>query len=260
MLAALISSLLFAQAAGPPPLEQVRLESCLGQAREDPATAISEASSWLQGVGAPESSYPQQCLGYAYTLLLRWDAAERAFLTAREQELAANSLRRAQLATMAGNAALADNRGEAAMAALTLAASDAQASGDRALRSVVETDRARALVLLERQPDAEAALASARTFDSQNALAWLLSATLARRLGRLDEAQGFIATAHALKPDDGETGLEAGVIAMLQGREDAAAASWRSVLEVDPDSLTADIARGYLAQVEQPAAERPAEQ
>jgi tetratricopeptide (TPR) repeat protein len=254
MLSALFHSLLFAQAvsgsAGAAvPLEQLRLDQCLARARGDPATAIAEASTWLGETGGAEASYPQQCLGYAYTLLLRWDAAERTFLAARDAELESNRFRRAQLATMAGNAALADGRGDAALIALALAAADAQASGDAALRSIVETDRARALVMQGSEGEAEAVLAAARSLDAQNALAWLLSATLARRVGKLDEAQAFIETAAALAQDYPEVGLEAGVIAMLQGREDAAAASWRSVVEVEPNSEAAAAARGYLAQL-----------
>ena len=52
-------------------------------------------------------------------------------------------------------------------------------------------------------------------------------------------------------------GLEAGVIAMLQGREDAPEASWRSVLAVEPDSDTAATARDYLAQLAAPPSEEP---
>jgi len=264
MLPALFHSLLLAQAVSGPasglvPLEQARLDLCLDQARGDPGAAITEAGTWLSEAGGPERSYPQQCLGYAYTMLLRWEAAERAFLAARELEGATAHLRRAQLATMAANAALAEGRADAALVALALAATDAAAAGDAGLRSVVETDRARALVLQGGEAEAEAVLAAARTLDAQNALAWLLSATLARRLGMLDEAQGFIQTAVALSRDYPENGLEAGVIAMLQGREDAAAASWRSVIELEPDSVTADIARRYLAQLAEPAAEAASE-
>ena len=256
MLSTVFHSLLLGQAASAAvPVEQIRLEQCLDQARGEPAAAISEASTWLGETSGAAASYPQQCLGYAYAMLLRWEAAERAFLAAREAELASNPLRRAQLATMAANAALAESRAEAGLAALGLAATDAAASGDVALRSIVETDRARALVMQGNEGEAEAVLAAARMLDAQNALAWLLSATLARRLGKLAEAQGFIETAAALEPDYPEAGLEAGVIAMLQGREDAAAASWRSVVELEPESLTAEIARGYLAQLEEPAAE-----
>jgi Flp pilus assembly protein TadD len=254
MLSALFQSLLFAQAAAAQvPLEQVRLNLCLDHARSEPAGAITEAGTWLAEASGPERSYPQQCLGYAYTMLLRWDAAERAFLAAREAESANAHVRRARLATMAANAALAEGRGDAALAALALAGTDAAATGDAGLRSIVETDRARALVAQGNQGEAEAVLAAARTLDPQNTLAWLLSATLARRLDKLAEAQQLIETAGALSPNLPEIGLEAGVIAMLQGREDAAAASWRSVIELEPDGATAETARGYLAQLAEPA-------
>ena len=76
MLSSLLHALLFAQAVSAAvPLEQLRLDQCLTQARGDPATAIAEASTWLRETGGAEASYPQQCLGYAYTLLLRTVAA-----------------------------------------------------------------------------------------------------------------------------------------------------------------------------------------
>ena len=256
MLPALFHSLLFAHAASAPiPLEQVRLDFCLDKARADPGAAMIEASTWLGETSGASASYPQQCLGYAYTMLQRWDAAEQAFLAAHEAGPEADRFRRAQLATMAANAALADGRADAALISLAIAASDAEGAGDAALRSVVETDRARALVLQGREAEAEGVLAAARTLDGQNAMAWLLSATLARRLGKLDEAQALIATAAALSPDYPEVGLEGGVIAMLQGREEAAATSWRSVIAVEPGSEAAATARGYLAQLSEPATE-----
>ena len=251
MLAPLLHSLLFAQAAATPaPLEQVQLEQCLDKARGDPATAMAEASSWLGETSGAPSSYPQQCLGYAYTLLLRWDAAEHAFLAAREAELETSHFRRAQLATMAANAALAENRGEAALPALGLAATDAALSGDAGLRAVVETDRARALVQQGREGEAEAVLAAARSFDGQNALAWLLSATLSRRMGDLVAAQAQIVRAAELDPRSRAVGLEAGVIAVLAGQDEAARKSWQSVVEASPESAEAEIARGYLAQLD----------
>lgn len=259
MLTALFHSLLFAQAAYPTvPIEETRLELCLDHARGEPAAAITEANTWLAEASGPGKSYPQQCLGYAYAMLLRWDAAERAFLAARELEAEFEYFRRAQLAAMAANAALAENRADAALVALALAANDAAAADDAGLRALVETDRARALVVQGNPGEAEAVLAAARTLDPQSPLTWLLSATLARRMGKLDEAQGFIEIAAAIAPDYPETGLEAGVIAMLQGREEAAAASWRSVIELEPDGETAATARDYLAQLAEPVAVEPA--
>jgi Flp pilus assembly protein TadD len=244
-----------AAAAPPRTLAEDRLTVCLDRARVDPTTAIVEADAWANQTSGADSSYPQQCLGQAYTMLLRWDAAERSFLAARES--AAEPFRRARLATMAGNAALAGERAVDALAALDLAAADAAASGDAGLRAMVEVDRARAMVMQGREGEAEATLAAARTLDAQSPFAWLLSATLARRLGKLDDAQGFIETAAALSPDYPEIGLEAGVIAMLAGRAEAAEASWRSVVELAPDSEAAASARSYLAQAAELAAEEP---
>lgn len=240
----------------PRTLAEDRLALCLEQARTDPATAMAEASRWAGEASAAEASYPQQCLGMVYTSLLRWQAAEQAFLAARDAADPADRLRRAQLGTMAANAALAEDRAAAALAALDLAAADAEAAGDAALRAVIETDRARAQVLGGNEALAEAALASARALDPQNPLAWLLSATLARRLGKLDEAEGFISTTLALAPDNLEAALEAGVIAMLDGREASAAQSWSSLIGRAPSSEEAATARGYLAQLAGPAANR----
>lgn len=247
-------------AAAPLPPRSVaedRLSLCLGRARTDPTTAIVEASTWSTDASGSEDSYPQQCLGLAYTVLLRWPAAERAFVAAREAAGESDRFRRAQLATMAANAALADERPVDALASLELAAGDAAASADDGLRAMVEVDRARALVLQGREAEAEATLASARALDPQSPYAWLLSATLARRLGKLAEAQGHIETAAALSPGYPEVGLEAGVIAMLAGRREAAEASWRSVVELAPASAEAASARAYLAQASELSGEEP---
>jgi len=248
-----------AAAAPPRTLAEDRLSVCLNKARTDPTSAIVEASNWSSEASGADSSYPQQCLGLAYTVLLRWDAAERAFLAARDTAGADDHFRRAQLATMAGNAALAGERAVDALVALELAANDAAVSADDGLRAMVEVDRSRALVMQGREAEAEATLASARTLDPQSPSAWLLSATLARRLGKLDDAQSYIETAAALSPDYPETGVEAGVIAMLAGRPEAAEASWRSVIELAPESAAAASARSYLAQAaELAAADAPA--
>ncbi len=242
---------LAAQATAEPPRTSAddRLLVCLDSARTDPATAISEAGEWLAGTGGEQRSHPQQCLGMAYTALLRWQAAEQAFVAARDVLSAEARFRRAQLGAMAANAALADNRPAAALVLLDTAALDAEATGDDALHAIVQVDRARALAALDDEAGAGAALEQARTLDPQSPYAFLLSATLARRQGDLAAAQAFIETAAALAPDYPETGLEAGVIAMLDGREAAARASWESVVAIDPDSETAATARGYLAQI-----------
>jgi tetratricopeptide (TPR) repeat protein len=241
--------------AAPRTLAQDRLDLCMDKARNDPTTAIAEASAWERETRGVDASEAQQCLGVAYTALLRWQAAERAFLAARDATPADDAFRRAQLATMAGNAALAEGRGAAAQVALEMAAADAELTGNDALRAMVHVDLARALVLQGDATRADAALARARELDPQSPFAWLLSATLARRLEKLDDARKYIETAAALAPDYAETALEAGVIAMLSGDEDAARKNWSTVIALEPDEEAAATARGYLIQLDAPPAE-----
>lgn len=228
--------------------DEARFQECLKQARTDPATAIKTASTWAGEAAAESAAYPQQCLGHAYTSLLRWDAAERAFLTARETLGDNQHEWRARLALQAGNAALAGKRADAALFDMSLAERDL-GSTDPAIGAMIETDRARALVAAGRESDAVAALEKARGLDPQSPNAWLLSATLARRMDKLAEAQGYIETAARLAPKYPEIGLEAGVIAMLAGNREAAKASWESVVALAPDDEAGASAKAYLAQL-----------
>lgn len=232
--------------------DEARFDECLKQARTDPATAIDTASQWAAGAIGDTGAYPQQCLGHAYTSLLRWEAAERAFLTARETLGEGQHEWRARLAIQAANAALAENRADAALFDLTLAERDLGAA-DPGIAAMIEIDRARALVVASRESDAITALEKARSLDPQSPNAWLLSATLARRLGKLPEAQTYIETAAKLAPAYPEVGLEAGVIAMLSGNEAAARASWQSVIALAPADDAATNAKAYLAQLDAPA-------
>lgn len=237
----------------PATIEQDRLTVCLGQATGNPSDAIVTASTWLsEAHDAAERAFPQQCLGMAYTRLLRWRAAEQAFLEARSGTLEWNQTVRGRLAAMAGNSALAEGRAEDALAAFTLAEQDAAKAGDKLLAGEVQLDRSRALVALGRNEEADAALANARRDSPQNADAWLLSATLARRSGDLERAQAQIATAAGLDRTNPAIGLEAGVIAVLDGRDAAARQSWQSVVALAPDSAEAETARDYLKQLEEP--------
>lgn len=250
-----VLSLLLAQLAttAPPSLAQDRMTLCQQEARQDPASAILTASIWVNEGTTIERSLPLQCLGMAYTSLLRWQAAEEAFLSAREAAATTSPSGRARLAAMAGQAALADKRMDAALAAFDLAAADLAQTVNPALNGEIAADRARALVGLGRTADAASALEIARRDAPQLPSAWLLSATLARRTGDLAAAQGFIETAAALAPADPVIGLEAGVIAVLAGRDDAAHASWQSVIAAAPDTAEAEQAKAYLKQLEEPA-------
>lgn len=246
-----VLSLLFAQAAAPPTLDEDRLTVCLDQARSDPASAIAAADAWLAETAGPQRSLPRQCLGTAYVSLLRWDAAQAAFLAGRDERPATDHAGRARLGAMAGNAALAAGEHEGALAVFDRALADArEADISAALAGTIAADRARALVALGREDEAGAMLADARRDAPQQADVWLLSATLARRLDDLAQAQAHIETAAALAPDDAAIGLEAGLIAALTGRDDAARASWRSVIATHPASPESTAAAEYLAQLD----------
>lgn len=247
MLAALITSLAFAQAALPLAADEARLAECMEQARTDPASAIANASDWLRGAGGSDASYPQQCLGHVYVSLLRWDAAERAFVAARDARSPTDLDGRARLGAMAGNAALVNGDATGARALLEQASRDA---GDTGVGGEIAADMARALVALKRVDEADEALARARRLAPQYANGWLLSAALARRMERMDQARQFIATAAALDPQDPDIGLEAGVIAAMEGRDADARRNWQAVRQLAPHSPQAETAQAYLARID----------
>ena len=108
-------------------------------------------------------------------------------------------------------------------------------------------DRARALVALNRPADAEAALTTARKLSPENGTAWLLSATLARRMNKLPDALSYIQTTAALLPRDAAVALEAGNIAIAAGDEAAARKQWQQSIAIAPNSRQAATAKAQLA-------------
>lgn len=234
----------------PPPPATTRETDCLVLARSDPPAAIDFAEGWqAEAKSMTERAAQQHCLGMAAAALDRWDDAEEAFLAAREDTPANERASRARLGTLAGNAALAQGNAARALAALDAAHSEALGAEDPQLAGEIAIDRARALVALGREADAASALAEARSSTPRNAQGWLLSATLSRRQGKLGEAQGQIEHAAELLPVDPEIGLEAGVIAVMSGRDQAARLSWLSVVKAAPGSPAAKTAQGYLDQL-----------
>ncbi len=226
-----------------------RFGECLALARSQPGQAIDLAAAWRDAEKGSARIEPERCLGLALTGLGRWDEAVAAFTAARDDTPANESDGRARLGALAANAALAKGDAKQALSLLDAAHGEALAAGNAQLAGEVAIDRARALVALKSDNEAEAALTEARHAAPGNATGWLLSATLYRRQGKLAEAQAAIEQAGALQPTDPEIGLEAGVIAILGGRDEAARKSWQSVLAAAPESDAAKIARGYLDQL-----------
>lgn len=242
-------------AAVAPSAQPDRLKQCLDLAMVRPSDAIEVASVWLKtATTMADRAGAKQCQALAYTRIEGWPEAAALFLSAREDTPVSEPNERARLGALAGNSQLAGGDAAAALAALDLAQADAAGGSDDKLRGGIEVDRARALVALGRNDEAAVALTKARILAPKNHHAWLLSATLSRRQGKLADAQAQIERATELMPVDAEIGLEAGVIAVLSGRDESARKSWLSVIKAAPGSPAAQTAQGYLDQLGSSAA------
>ena len=231
-----------APAAGPPaPQRGDRYAECIDQARRDPAAAIRGATAWQQADGG---FLAQQCLGIAEVTQGKWDAAAAAFEGAARVAEAAKDARSGGFWAQAGNAWLA--AGDAGKAQAALDAALLGGTLDGLDLGEAHLDRARALVAAGRQNDARADLDRALTLAGDDPLAWLLSATLARRTGDLLRARKDIGRALALSPDDASAQLEAGNIAAVEGNAAAARTAWESAVRVSPGSAQAQAASDAL--------------
>ncbi|WP_338446919.1 hypothetical protein V5F89_03755 [Pelagerythrobacter marensis] len=232
---------------GPP---TSRLAQCLARTRRDPGGAVEEAEAWLASASGAERGDAGQCLGVAQAQLGQGAASAETFLAARDATPADDRRARALRGALAGGALLAEGDPAAALALLDTAREDARAAAEGEIAGQIAIDRAIALVALDRADEAADALAAARAALPDNAQAWLLSATLSRRAGDLAEAQVRIERAAVLAPLDPAVGLEAGVIAAMAGRDEAARRSWRSVIEAAPGSQAAIAAQRYLDRLD----------
>ena len=238
--------------------QSAQLQNCLKLATDNPSDAMDEADGWLAAAKSmSDRAGAKQCKALALTRQENWGEAAALFLAARDDTAATEPGERSRLGALAGNALLLTGNTTAGLDALDHAHGDAHAASDGKLNGVIQIDRARALVALGRTAEASSALEEARYELPDNHQAWLLSATLARRQGKLAEAQRQIERAAALMPVDPEIGLEAGVIAVLAGRDQSARLSWQSVIKAAPGSLAAKTAQAYLDQLGPPRASSP---
>lgn len=246
-----------ANLAAGPVVPRGAADGCVDDMAANPAAGALAAQNALDRAIGAERVRAGLCLGVALGALERWNEAQNAFLRARDAAAPTDAASRARLGAMAGNAALAGGSASAALSILDVAQAQAKSAQDNDLLGSIATDRARAFVSLGQQAQASAALAEARTAAPGNAQVWLLSATLSRRENKLAEAQGQIERAAQIAPQDPEIGLEAGVIAVLSGRDAAARKSWQSVLATAPDSDAAKTAKGYIAQLDTKESPKP---
>ncbi len=225
------------------------LADCLDLVESAPSRAHTKAQIERNQTTGDARVIANHCLGLAATKLSLWDDAIAAFTAARDETPADESRARARFGAMAGNAALAAGDPAQAITFLVRAEINARTANAGGLEAIAAIDRSRALVALDQPDGALAALDNATRLMPDDAEAWLLKATLLRRENRLPEAQTAIEKASGLAPLDPQIGLEAGVIAVLDARDDAARASWQSVIDTAPDSPQAKTASGYLKQL-----------
>jgi len=225
------------------------LAQCLDQLEDEPTRAHVQAQIRRDTTNGQDRVLANHCLGLASTELGRWEEARAAFTAARQETPAEETRLRARFGAMAGNAALVTGDLPGALVLLDAARTDALAAQAGGMQGLIALDRARVLVGLEQLDAAEAALVEARMFQPDDAETRLLSATLLRRMGKLAEAQEQVEEAARLDPTAPAIGLEAGVIAILDGREEAARSSWQSVIDLSPGTEFATSAQSYLDQL-----------
>ncbi len=225
-----------------PTLDEVQFEECVKLARTDPASAVTEASLWAQQKGG---YLARACHGFALATDFKFDLAVPLLSEAATLAAQKGDPRAARFWAQAGNAAIAAGQADIALDALGKALAFKSLADTE--RADSEVDRARALVALGQSAEAETALATARQLSPENGAAWLLSATLARRLNKLPDALAFIQTSAALLPRDPAVALEAGNIAIAAGDATAARKQWEQTIAIAPDSRQAMTATKQLA-------------
>jgi tetratricopeptide (TPR) repeat protein len=251
-----------ATAATPKPAEapKDRGSACAALARSDPAHAIAEANAWrLVGGGIAA----RQCLGLAYVQDERWLSAATVFEQAAREAQTGNDSRVGALWSQAGNAALA--AGDAARARGNLDSALATGTLSDTMRGEVELDRARADVALNDPASARTDLNGAVQHVPDDPMAWLLSATLARKQGEVDRATADIAEAVKRAPDDPDVALEEGNVQAVAGNLAGARIAWQRAVRTGgglPSGKSAAAALQANADIDAdvPASDKPAQQ
>ncbi len=218
-------------------------QRCVSLARADPAEAERMAERWsLAGGGAKA----KQCLGIALTGESRFGEAAVAFEDAAHLAELAKDDEAATYWAQSGNARLA--AGDPAKARAALDAALAAGTLHDLQRGEAHLDRARALVATGDLKGARDDLDAATRDAADDPLAWLLSATLARRMNDLPRAKADIAEALKRASDDAQVQLEAGNIAALSGDAAGARAAWTNAQRIAPAAPAGVAAAQALAQ------------
>lgn len=222
---------------------RAKLTECLSLAASDANAAEADARAWKEAGG---SWFAGQCLGAALANQGRWSEAAAAFEAAAREAESARDLVYADCWAKAGNAWLVAGEFGKAAAALDAAIGSGVLLGTA--RGEAYLDRARARVAADQPEGARADLDLAILYAPEDPLAWLLSATLARRMNDLTRATHDIREALGRDPASATAQIEAGNIAALQGDEAGARTAWTRAIELAPGSPQAEAARKALEQ------------
>lgn len=239
----MILLLLAAAAINPPSPEAERFEACVALVDRDPVRALTEAEDWrIKGGGVAA----RQCLGLAYAAQMRWLPALTAFEEAARAAERDRDGRAPRLWVQAGNAALAAGDPSRARQAFDTALVGGTLTGAESGEAFL--DRARALFALGQPKQARGDIDEALKLVPADPLAWLLSATLARKSGDLARAGKDIEEAARLSSDDASVALEAGNIALMSGANEAAKAAWTAAVKIAPESPSGKAAAEAVKQ------------
>lgn len=217
-------------------------DACRALARTDPGAAERQADL-LPLANRPDGI---ACRALAQAQQGRYADAAQSFAAAARAAEGGHDDQAAGYWAQSGNAWLAV--GEPAKARAALDAALAAGTLTDLQRGEAYLDRARALVAAGDLPAARRDLDEAVVAAGDDPLAWLLSATLARRMNDLPRAKLDIAQAVRRSPDDASVQLEAGNIAALSGDADRAKAAWAEAVRVTPDAPAGRSAAAALSQ------------
>ncbi len=233
--------------AGGVPLasDKSRFAACSVQARSNPSRGIAAAQAWrIEGGGVPA----RHCLALAQFEAGDYPASLASFEAAAKMAASApdGAEEARALWVAAATAALIANRPEPALGFLDQALAGKPDAGLLLMR-------AEALVDLGREADAMPAIEQALALDAAVENGWLLKATLARRLGRLEAAEAAILEAArrlpADSPEQADVQLEAGNIAFASGKTELARAAWTAVASGEPEQPATKAAAAALARL-----------
>ncbi len=229
--------------AGPADAQGDRFARCVALTQSDPSAARAEAGRWRISGGR---YFARQCAGLAFAAEKNWPSAAAEFEEAAREAQVAKDTHAANYWAQAGNAWLAS--GQPAKARVALDSALAAGSLTGLPLGEAQLDHARALVAAGELDAARGDLDLALTTAGDDPLAWLLSATLARRMGNLPRAKSDIAQALKRSSDDASVQLEAGNIAASAGDEAAARAAWGIAARLAP---TSDAGRSAVTALKQ---------